>query len=207
MYGCTEKEVFIIDSDIRQKILMLASDGVLLSSDVTMSGIRRGAISELVSDGVLIKRSRGVYMLADEFEDEYLLLQKRYGRGIYSHATALYLLGYSDRVPLRFHMTFPIGYNSSSIKSENVKVTRVSKPNYDLGITSVVSPFGNEIKVYDLERSLCDVLRGQGDDIQIVQAAFKKYAVSKEKDINRLVKYSKQLLVESKVRKYIEILL
>ena len=186
---------------------MLASDGVLLSSDVTMSGIRRGAISELVSDGVLIKSSRGVYMLADEFEDEYLLLQKRYGRGIYSHATALYLLGYSDRVPLRFHMTFPIGYNSSSIKSENVKVTRVSKPNYDLGITSVVSPYGNEIKVYDLERSLCDVLRGQGDDIQIVQAAFKKYAVSKEKDINRLVKYSKQLLVESKVRKYMEILL
>lgn len=207
MYGCTAKEVFIIDSDIRQKILMLASDGVLLSSDVTMSGIRRGAISELVSDGVLIKSSRGVYMLANEFEDEYLLLQKRYGRGIYSHATALYLLGYSDRVPLRFHMTFPIGYNSSSIKSENVKVTRVSKPNYDLGITSVVSPYGNEIKVYDLERSLCDVLRGQGDDIQIVQAAFKKYAVSKEKDINRLVKYSKQLLVESKVRKYMEILL
>ena len=207
MYGCTAKEVFIIDSDIRQKILMLASDGVLLSSDVTMSGIRRGAISELVSDGVLIKSSRGVYMLANEFEDDYLLLQKRYGRGIYSHATALYLLGYSDRVPLRFHMTFPIGYNSSSIKSENVKVTRVSKPNYDLGITSVVSPYGNEIKVYDLERSLCDVLRGQGDDIQIVQAAFKKYAVSKEKDINRLVKYSKQLLVESKVRKYMEILL
>ena len=201
------KEVLIINSEIRQKVQSLVSDGVLLSSDVTKAGIHRSVLSELVEEGALIQHSRGIYMLADEFEDEYLMLQKRYGRGIYSHATALYLHGYSDRVPLSLHMTFPIGYNSRTIKSENVKVTRVSKTNYDLGITTVTSPYGNEIKVYDLERSLCDVLRGQGDDIQIVQAAFKKYAVSKEKDINKLIAYSKQLLVEPKVRTYMEVLL
>ena len=199
--------MLIINSEIRQKILSLVSDGVLLSSDVTTAGIRRSAISELVAEGSLIQSSRGVYMLADEFEDEYLMLQKRYGRGIYSHATALYLHGYSDRVPLYLHMTFPIGYNSRTIKSENVKVTRVSKPNYELGITTVMSPYGNEIRVYDLERSLCDVLRGQGDDIQIVRAAFKKYVASKDKDINKLISYSKQLLVEPKVRTYMEVLL
>lgn len=197
----------IINSEIRQKVLSLISDGVLLSSDVTTAGIHRSVISELVAEGTLIQSSRGVYMLADEFEDEYLILQKRYARGIYSHATALYLHGYSDRVPLSLHMTFPIGYNSRTLKSENVKVTRVSKTNYDLGISTIMSPYGNEIKVYDLERSLCDVLRGQGDDIQIVQAAFKKYAVSKDKDVNRLVAYSKQLLVEPKVRTYMEVLL
>ena len=197
----------IINSEIRQKVLSLISDGVLLSSDVTTAGIHRSVISELVAEGTLIQSSRGVYMLADEFEDEYLILQKRYARGIYSHATALYLHGYSDRVPLSLHMTFPIGYNSRTLKSENVKVTRVSKTNYVLGISTIMSPYGNEIKVYDLERSLCDVLRGQGDDIQIVQAAFKKYAVSKDKDVNRLVAYSKQLLVEPKVRTYMEVLL
>ncbi|MBP5309662.1 MAG: type IV toxin-antitoxin system AbiEi family antitoxin domain-containing protein [Lachnospiraceae bacterium] len=196
-----------MNSEIRQKVLSLISDGVLLSSDVTTAGIHRSVISELVAEGTLIQSSRGVYMLADEFEDEYLILQKRYARGIYSHATALYLHGYSDRVPLSLHMTFPIGYNSRTLKSENVKVTRVSKTNYDLGISTIMSPYGNEIKVYDLERSLCDVLRGQGDDIQIVQAAFKKYAVSKDKDVNRLVAYSKQLLVEPKVRTYMEVLL
>jgi hypothetical protein len=80
-------------------------------------------------------------------------------------------------------------------------------PSEEREITTVTSPYGNESKVYDLERSLCDVLRGQGDDIQIVQAAFKKYAVSKEKDINKLIAYSKQLLVEPKVRTYMEVLL
>lgn len=201
------REVLIIKSEIRQKALSLVSDGVLLSSDVTKAGIHRSVLSELVEEGTLIHSSRGIYTIAHEFEDEYLMFQKRYARGVFSHATALYLHGYSDRVPLSFHMTFPVGYNSQTIKNENVKITRVSKTNYNLGITTVTSPYGNELKVYDLERSLCDVLRGQGEDIQIVQAAFKKYAVSKDKDINKLIAYSKQLHVEPKVRTYLEILL
>lgn len=201
------REVLIIKLEIRQKALSLVSDGVLLSSDVTKAGIHRSVLSELVEEGTLIHSSRGIYTIAHEFEDEYFILQKRYARGVFSHATALYLHGYSDRVPLSFHMTFPVGYNSQTIKNENVRITRVSNTNYILGITTVTSPYGNELKVYDLERSLCDVLRGQGDDIQIVQAAFKKYAVSKDKDINKLIAYSKQLLVEPKVRTYLEILL
>ena len=104
-------------------------------------------------------------------------------------------------------MTFPVGYNTKSLSEENIAVTRVSKENYNLGVTSVMSPYGNEIKVYDLERSLCDVLRGQGDDIQIVQTAFKKYVSDKARDINKLIAYSKQLKVEPKVRTYLEVLL
>ena len=200
-------EDIFINTEVHKKVLSLADNGVLLSSEVTKAGIRRSAISELVAEGLLVQSSRGVYMLADEFEDEFFLLQKRYSRGIYSHATALFLLGYSDRVPLSMHMTFPAGYNSNTIKTENITITRVSKLNYDLGITTVKTQYGNEIKVYDLERSLCDVLRGQGDDIQIVQAAFKKYVTDRNKDINKLYSYSKQLFVEPKVRKYIEVLL
>ena len=201
------QEVFIIKDDLKQKVLSLASNGILLSSAVSKEGIHRSVISELVSEGLLIQSSRGIYLLADDFEDEYLTIQKRYGRGIYSHATALYLHGYSDRVPLQFHMTFPVGYNTNSLSTENITVTRVSKENYILGITSVKSPYGSEIKAYDLERSLCDVLRGQGDDIQIVQTAFKKYVSDKARDINKLVAYSKQLRVEPKVRAYLEVLL
>ncbi len=201
------REDIFINTEVHKKVLSLADNGVLLSSEVTKAGIRRSAISELVAEGLLVQSSRGVYMLADEIEDEFFLLQKRYSRGIYSHATALFLLGYSDRVPLSMHMTFPAGYNSNTIKTENITITRVSKLNYDLGITTVKTPYGNEIRVYDLERSLCDVLRGQGDDIQIVQAAFKKYVTDRNKDINKLYSYSKQLFVEPKVRKYIEVLL
>jgi len=51
------------------------------------------------------------------------------------------------------------------------------------------------------------MLRGKGDDIQLVQSAIKRYVLSKERDINKLLHYAQQLRVEPKVKKYLEVLL
>lgn len=192
---------------IKNQILNSAENGIITSKRVTELGIHRSMLTELVNTGDIIQCSRGIYLHADEWEDEYSLLQMKYARGIYSHATALYLQGYSERVPLTFHMTFPYGYNTPSIKKENVVLTRVIPENYELGITKLQTPYGNSVTAYDLERSLCDVLRGSGDDLQVIQYAMKKYVFSKDKDINRLLTYAKKLHVEPKVRKYLEVLL
>lgn len=191
----------------KEWILKNTDNGVITSKTVTEQGIHRSVLTEMVKNGELIRCSRGIYMLANEWEDELYLLQKKYKRGVFSHETALYLLGYSERVPLKYHMTFPTNYNSASLMNENVMITRVNAYNYELGITTVETPFGNKVKIYNLEHSLCDILRGSMDDIQIIQYAMKKYALSKEKDINKLMKYAKQLRVESKVRRYMEVLL
>ena len=192
---------------IKQKILSAADNGVVTTRKITELGISRSVLTELVASGDLVRCSRGIYMLADEWEDEFYLLQKRYAQGIFSHATALYLHGYSERVPLSMHMTFPTKYNSPSLAEENVIVTRVIPANYQLGITTAMTPSGNTVNVYDPERSLCDVVRGKGDDIQVIQYAMKKYAASRERDINKLMKFAKQLRVEPKIRQYMEVLL
>lgn len=66
-------------------------------------------------------------------------------------------------------------------------------------------PCGNPI--YNLERTLCDILRGSGSNIQIVNIAMKKYANFKDKDISKLMQYADQLHVKPKVMRYMEILL
>ncbi len=58
-------------------------------------------------------------MRRDVWEDDLYLLQRKYSRGIYSNDTALYLLRYSNRMPARYTMTFPKGYNTPSLKQEN----------------------------------------------------------------------------------------
>ena len=79
--------------------------------------------------------------------------------------------------------------------------------NYPLGIIEIPSPCGNPIRVYDLERTLCDLLRGSGGDIQIINPAMKRYVVSKDRDIHKLLQYAQQLRVQPKVQRYLEILL
>lgn len=61
-----------------------------------------------------------MYMRRDVWEDDLYLLQRKYSRGIYSNDTALYLLRYSNRMPARYTMTFSKGYNTPSLKQENI---------------------------------------------------------------------------------------
>ena len=195
------------DKDRVKELLEAISDGTITAEQVTNAGIHRGVLQELVKNGTLYRYGRGLYVRSDIWEDELYLLQRKYGRGIYSHDTALYLLGYSDRTPAQYTMTFPKGYNSPSLKQENIHIKRVVPENYSFGIIEIQSPCGNPIRVYDLERTLCDILRGSGSDIQIVNTAMKKYASSKEKDVHRLMQYASQLRVKPKVLRYLEVLL
>ena len=190
-----------------KELLEASPDGTITAKQVTAAGMHRSILQELVENGELYRFGRGLYVRTSVWEDDFYLLQRKYGRGIYSHDTALYLLGYSDRTPAHYTMTFPKGYNSLSLKQENINIKRVMSENYSFGVIELQSPCGNPLRVYDIERTLCDILRGSGSDIQIVGAAMKKYAVSKEKNIHRLMQYADQLRVKPKVLRYMEVLL
>ncbi len=190
-----------------KKIKDLSIKGTITTKQVSEAGLYRGILKDLVNDGELYRFSRGLYVINNEWEDDFYLLQQRYERGIYSHETALYLLGYSDRAPIKYTMTFPKGYNSPSIKEKNINIKRSINENYFIGVIELKSPCGNIIHVYDLEKTLCDILRGNNNDIQIINAAMKKYAASKNKDLNKLMEYAEKLHVKKKVLRYMEVLL
>lgn len=188
--------------------MLKQNNGIITSSQVTEAGIPRRCLSEMVSDNSLCKIARGVYALPEAWEDEMHILQYRYRRGIFSHDTALFLHGMSDRTPAKFTMTFPHGYHTASIKNENIQVKLVVTYIYELGIIKKPSTHGNLLRVYDIERTLCDVVKGSSiSDIQVVNQAMKTYALSKTKDINKLLEYAEKLRVKNKVLAYMEILL
>ena len=203
-----QSEVSIMNVNEKiEELLNTSNGGTITAAQLTESGLHRSVLQELVNSGEIYRYGRGLYVLSDAWEDDFYLLQQRYGRGIYSHDTALYLLGYSDRAPAKYTMTFPKGYNASSLKKENLIIKRVVPENYEFGQTQIKSPSGNPIRIYDLERTLCDILRGSGSDIQVVGDAMKRYAASKDKDLHKLMQYADRLRVKSKVLRYMEVLL
>lgn len=195
------------DREKIKKMLEASETGVITSAQVTEAGLHRNSLQQLVKDGEIYRFGRGLYIRINSWEDDFFLLQKKYGRGIYSHDTALYLLGYSDRTPAKYTMTFPKGYNAPSLKQETIIIKRVVPENYEFGQIQIKSPAGNLIRTYDLERTLCDILRGNGSDIQIITDAMKRYAASGEKNIHKLMQYAERLRVRPKVLRYLEVLL
>lgn len=195
------------NKELISNILEASTNGVITTKDINSAGLHRNVLQKLVNTGELTRFGRGLYIRNNVWEDDFYMLQSKYSRGVFSHETALYLWGYTDRTPSKYTLTFPKGYNTPSLEKENVIIKRSILENYNLGITEVQSPSGNLIRIYDLERSLCDILRGNNNDIQIVNAAMKKYAASKDKDIYKLMKYAEQLHVKPKVLRYMEVLL
>lgn len=184
------------------------NNGTITTTQVSRAGLSRGSLKYLVDKGKLERSARGVYILPEIWDDELYNLQVRFRRGIFSGETALFLNDFTDRTPNRFQMTFPLNYNTTALKDENIKFFRVKKELYDLGVITASTPAGNPVRVYGIERTLCDILRGRSNtDIQIVSEAFKRYAKGTNKNIPLLSEYAKKLRVEKRLRAYLEVLI
>lgn len=188
--------------------IMEDQNGILLTSDLSKRGIPRIYLSILEKQGEIQRISRGVYSASGKIVDEMAALQARYKGAIFSHETAAYLLGLTDRTPLFYSVTVAAGYNATPLKGSGAKVFYVSRNLYPLGLITVNSPHGNDIKTFNLERTICDLLRSRNQiDVQQVNEPVKRYALKKDRNIDLLYRYARQFHVQKIIREYIEVLL
>lgn len=193
-----------------QAIVDLAREngGFITAAQVAKANIPRARLSDMVKAGVLQRVQRGVYCLADAWEDEFLAAQLRFPKGVFSDGTSLYLHDYTDRAPFQLTMTFPRSYRATKAREADIKVRTCADDVLDLGLVVVRTPYGNEVRAYDLERTLCDIVRGQRIlDMQVVNPAMKRYVCGEDKDILKVIAYARALGVEQKIRTYLEVLL
>ena len=79
---------------------------------------------------------------------------------------------------------------------------------YEIGITEMKTPYGNKVKVYDLERTICDIIRNKKKiEIALFTDAMKRYVDRKDRNSIKLHKYAKIFNIEDELRKYLEVLL
>ena len=188
--------------------IMKDQNGVLLTSDLAQFNIPRIYLSMLEQNKEIERISRGVYKAPFTLEDEMFVFQSIYKSSVYSHETALFLHELTDRNPLTYSVSVPSGYHSSSLNESEHKIFYVNRNLFDLGVISMQSPHGNEIRATNLERTICDILRSRNQiDVQFVNNALKRYALKKEKNIHLLYEYAKSFRIQKIVRQTIEVLL
>ena len=170
------------------------------------NGVSFARIKDSVSSGELIKIDRGLYAVPGTHIDDLFIIQHRYSKGIYSGLTALSLNGLTEHESMRIFMTFPKGYNPSSLKDDtwHIDVTRVIPELYGIGVRECRTENGTVIRTYGPERTLCDCLRGKGISRYILNDAMRRYFSSDYADIDLLREYSVKLHVAQKIESYIQ---
>ena len=192
----------------KEEVLKIAekNNGVLLSNQVSKLGFSRTTIKSLVEEGLITPIQRGIYVTGNCYVDDFFLLNQKFKKGIFSHETALYLHGFSDRSPNQITMTFEHGTSTTRIKDVGIKPIMVSK-DFLVGETIILRN-GMKVRVYNIERTLVDLLKSRYDvDYEQLIPALKRYATYDKKDINKLFSYARMFGVEKKMLNYMGVLL
>ena len=183
-------------------------NGYLCTSQVVDAGVSKPTLAEYVSQRKMERVAQGVYLAEDAWPDELYLLCLSNSRIVFSHETALMLHGLMEREPKTTSVTVKAGYNASHLRRKGIRVYQVKPDVYDLGIVDVQTSFGNTVRAYDMDRTICDILRFKDTmDVQVFQYAMKEYMASTHKNLNHLLEYAKRFGIESAMRTYTEVML
>lgn len=185
---------------------MAKEKGYVTSKMVNEQNISSWFLSDMVNRGMLRRAGRGVYILNQGVYDEYFVFQYRNSKAIYSFSNALYFHDLTDQIPSHIEVTVYQGYNAHRFE-DNVIVHYVNKDVYYLGMIEMISPYGNSIKVYDKERSLCDLVASRKIvESEVFKKAFQSYFKRSDTDVKKLMNYSSKLGIETEMFTLIEVL-
>ena len=188
--------------------LIQKQHGTVLSADLDIYEIPRTYLQMMVAEGKLERVDRGVYVSIDAIEDEMYAMQTKYPKLIYSHETALYLHGLSDRTPFEYSASVPSGYKVVGSVADRFKIYYIKKELHELGVETIRSSHGNPIRTYNVERTICDLIRSRSRiEVQILNEALKRFVKLKSADHSILLEYARKLKVEAVLKSYLEVLI
>jgi predicted transcriptional regulator of viral defense system len=190
------------------KELIKNHNGIILTRDVEYAKIPRQYLTILVQKNELERVNQGVYLASNALVDEIYCIQIRSNKVVFSNETALFIHDLTDRDPLVYTVTVPRGYSTNRLRESGIVVSTVKKEFYSIGITQKKTIYGHDINVYDIERTICDIIKNRNKmDKDMFYIALKRYSSSKSKNLKHLMVYAKRLSMEKRVMQYMEGLL
>ena len=190
------------------KPILTQNGNTITTAEANAAGISNERLRQLVKRGVLERPTFGVYVLPHDFVDRMYATQQRRPKIIYSHETALFLHDLTDRDPISYSVTVPTGYNTVKLREEGFTVYTIKRDLHTVETTEVETMFGHTVRVYSMERTICDCLRSRSRMyVTLLTDALRRYVRRKDKNLNTLMKMAKTFRVEQPLRHYMEVLL
>jgi predicted transcriptional regulator of viral defense system len=192
----------------RLEQIVFANKGIIQTADAVDAGISKPVFYKFISEHNFEQVAHGIYLSPDAWIDTMYVISLRSKQAVFSHETALFLHNLTDREPVQYSITAKTGYNPSKLKADGIKVYTIKKELYNIGLTETKTTFDHTVRIYNMERTICDIIRSRNTiEIQSFQDALKQYAKRKEKNLRLLMQYAQQFHVDKMLNKYLEVLL
>ena len=190
------------------KDVLLHNNNMVTTIQIIELGFSRQTLTNYVKEGLLERIRHGVYIATDAVHDDMYTLMLRSESIVFSHESSLFLNGISDRTPFMHTITMPSNKTVPGSIKDECKCFYIKPSWHNIGLTEKTTTFGNIVRCYDVERTICDFLRTRNRcDEETVVSAIKNYAAYDKKDLNRLASYAEIFKVDRELKRYMEVLL
>jgi len=187
---------------------MSSRNNIMTTAELTRLGVSRTMLSKYAKANLIQRVRQGTYTLSTEIHDDMYTMMLRSPNIIFSHETALFLNGLSDRTPFIYSLTIPS--KSSLPKSINGECNcfYINEQLYPVGATCHKTTFGHQVRCYDTERTICDIIRSRSRmDEETFVMAIRNYAKFPNKNLNLLTEYATKFGIIKQVTKTFEVIL
>jgi predicted transcriptional regulator of viral defense system len=180
--------------------------GFLRTKELYAKRVFYNDIQFLVKEGYIKKIRYGYYQWIEHDNlSDTIIIKRLFSDGILCMDTALFFHRYSDRIPQTWHIAVNKDTSKSRFKLEYPFV----KPHYIepslLNIGLIEGDIdGNQVRIYDKERTICDCLRHEKKmDREIFTKAIQHYISDSSKNIPVLLDYARSFRISQKVKNII----
>jgi predicted transcriptional regulator of viral defense system len=187
-----------------EKLIAIFKDnsGFLQSKSITCRTQWR-ALNRMMNDNSVSKVKRGLYRLNDyDHDSSFIEVSKIVPSGIICMFSAWFYYGLTTTIPHENHIA--VTQNKKIILPDYppVRLYYLSEKFYQLGVTQIGMD-GSSVKIYDLEKSVCDAVRFRNKvGLDIAFEVVKNYVRRKDRNLNKVSEYARLMRVE-KIMQYI----
>lgn len=178
-------------------------DFVMTTAELMAEKIYYADIQQLLQDGLIEKVRRGYYHWIDDFDgSEVVIINRLFPDAVLCMDTALFYYKYSDRNPHEWNITIDKNTSRQRTKIDYpfIKAYRVEPALLPIGETKGEID-DIEVRIYDRDRTICDVLRNMSKmDKEVFNRAIQSYVKDSKKNIPNLMEYSKEFRVQKRVK-------
>ena len=181
--------------------------GILKTSELSSLGFSSRQIKKLLDEEIITKIKYGYYEFSGIIPRDEIIIARLFPKAVIFLESALLHYEYTDRIPSAWQIAVNKNSEKSQYKMDNFFVEPYYlEPKYtEVGIDRIQL---NEItiKIYDRDRTICDVLRYEKKiEKEVFSNAIQRYIKDKKKNIRNLFKYAELFNIKNKVQTYIKV--
>lgn len=197
-----------MESETRGRIdrYLMENAGVIQTADFQRAGLHNKYISALIDEGRLVRVKPGLYIASDmQTASGYFEIQLAIPAAVICLGSALTFYDLSTYEPPSVHVAVPRGNRIRPPEFPPIKRFTYGARRYNLGVVQEELE-GKTFKIYDREKTICDVIRFRrtlGQDV--VNEAIRNYLTGRNTNVAGLLKHARELNEEGPVQIHLRI--